>query len=77
MCQGSPVPLCTKSPDLTITDCYLWGFIKKYVFEEEPTQEAMMNKIRTALSNVLQIMKENKTDRISSILSISVLLNWK
>lgn len=40
--RGGPAPWPARSPDLTVMDFFLWGFVKDYVFQEEATiQEAM------------------------------------
>ncbi|EZA59712.1 hypothetical protein X777_16511 [Ooceraea biroi] len=47
--RGSPIAWPPRSPDLTSSDFYLWGYAKNLVFEREPTtREDMIERIRMA-----------------------------
>lgn len=51
--RGGPVPWPPRSPDITIPDFFLWGYLKDVVYERPPTTRAdMIARIRTACATI-------------------------
>ena len=58
--RGGPVAWPPRSPDLTSTDYFLWGFVKEGVMAVAPTMpDDMKERIRRACTeNTLQMLAE-------------------
>lgn len=51
--RGGPVAWPPRSPDLTLPDFFLWGYLRDVVYEREPTTRAdMIVRIRTACERI-------------------------
>ncbi|EZA50202.1 hypothetical protein X777_11341 [Ooceraea biroi] len=51
--RGGPVAWPARSPDLTLPDFYLRGYVRNVVYEHEPTtREDMIQRIKTACTNI-------------------------
>jgi hypothetical protein len=58
--RGAPIAWPPKSPDLTLCDYFLWGYIKPKVYATPPTTvENMQQRIRDAFGTINQAMLTN------------------
>jgi hypothetical protein len=51
--RGGPVAWPARSPDLTLLDFFLWGFVNQEVYQEKPTtSQDMKNRIRNVFQTI-------------------------
>lgn len=52
--RGGPVPWPPRSPDLTVLDFFVWGFLKEKVYATPVnTQDELINRIRNACNEII------------------------
>jgi len=61
-----------RSPDLTLLDFFLWGYVKDIVYAEEPTtREDIKNRIREACRSITPAVLRNVDEHFAVVSSVA------
>ena len=73
MGRGGPIDWPARFPDLTLSDCFLWGQVKDLVYRDPPrTMSQLKSKIRCAIATInegtLQEVFRNMKTRLGFVI---------